>query len=94
MEEQSGNKHVQVTNVTKALGSVSRMVTHSNKVVFDIDDEGYDRSYMENKVTGDKLCSRERNGVYVLDVLVAPPGYKGEVDQYGQPRGFERPSGR
>ena len=84
----------QVTNVTKALGSVSGMVKNRNKVVFDMDDEGYVCSYIESKDTGDKLWLRERNGVYVLDVLVAPPWYQGEVDQYGQPKGFTRPSGR
>ena len=84
----------QVTNVTKALGSVSRMVKNQNRVVFDLDDEGNDCSYIENKQTGDVLWLRERNGVYVLDVLVAPPDYKGELDEYGQPKGFTRPSGR
>ena len=84
----------QVTNVTKALGSVSRMVRHGNRVVFDMDESGVSNSYIEKKDTGEKLWLRERNGVYVLDLLVAPPGYAGEVDNYGQPKGFTRPSGR
>ena len=84
----------QVTNVTKALGSVSRMVKNGNKVVFDVDVHGNCHSYIEKKETGERLWLRERNGVYVLDVLVAPPGYNGEVDDYGQPKGFTRPSGR
>ena len=84
----------QVTNVTKALGSVSKMVSNGNKVVFDTDAQGNCHSYIEKKGTGEKLWLRERNGVYVLDVLVAPPGYSGEVDDYGQPKGFTRQSGR
>ena len=47
----------QVTDVTKALGSVSKIVANGNKVVFD--ESG---SPIENK------RSRER-----LDVYVAPP---------------------
>ena len=84
----------QVTNVTKALGSVSRMVKNGNKVIFDVDEKGNNHSYIEKKDTGERLWLRERNGVYVLDVMVAPPGYTGEVDGYGQPKGFTRQSGR
>ena len=58
----------QVTDVTKALGSVSKIVANGNKVVFD--ESG---SFIENKRSRERLWMREDNGVYVLDVYVAPP---------------------
>ena len=84
---------VQVTNVNKALGSVSRMVKNGHRVVFDQDEWGDNCSYIESRTSGEKMWLRERNGVYVLDVMVGPPSYKGEVDERGRPRGFSRPSG-
>ena len=84
----------QVTDVTKALGSVSRMVHNGNRVVFDLDEWGANCSYIESKSTGKRLWLRERNGVYVLDVMVAPPGYQGEMNKHGKPKGSTRPSGR
>ena len=39
----------------------------------DLDDFGNDYSYIESKSTGEKLWLREREGVYVLDMMVAPP---------------------
>ena len=94
MGDQIKKMDFQVTNVTKALGSVSRMVKNGHRVVFDTDDWGENCSFIESKATGKKLWLRERNGVYVLDVMVAPPGYQGEVDSSGKPKGFTRPSGR
>ena len=58
----------QVAAVNKALGSVSKMVENGNKVVF-----ARDGSYIENEWSQDRLWLREDNGVYVLDMLVAPP---------------------
>ena len=62
------NMTFQVTDVTKALGSVSKIVANGNKVVFD--ESG---SSIENKRSRERLWMREDNGVYVLDVYVAPP---------------------
>ena len=65
----------QVAQVHKALGSVSQMVRNGNRLVFDTDANGRDISYIVNKATNEKLYMRQENGVYVLDVLVAPPEY-------------------
>ena len=62
------NMTFQVTDVTKALGSVSKIVANGNKVVFD-----GSGSFVENKRSRKKLWMREENCVYVLDVHVAPP---------------------
>ena len=59
----------QVANVNKALGSVSKMVKNGNREVFDTSG-----SKIENKMTKDILWLRERDGVYVVDMMVAPPG--------------------
>lgn len=66
----------QVANVKKALGSVSQMVRRGNKVVFDRDDNGKDLAYIENKRSKERMYMRQEKGVYVLDVLVAPPQTK------------------
>ena len=52
------------------------MVKNGNRVVFDEDSQGRDISCITHKATGQKLNLRKENGVYVLDVLVAPPEYK------------------
>ena len=74
------NMTFQVTDVTKALGSVSKIVAHGNKVVFD--ESG---SFIENKRSRERLWMREENGVYVLDVYVAPPvDYEEQMDFHRQ----------
>ena len=65
------NMTFQVTDVTKALGSVSKIVANGNKVVFD--ESG---SFIEDKRSRERLWMREENGVYVLDVYVAPPDHQ------------------
>ena len=80
----------QVAKVKKALGSVSEMVDSGNRVVFDTDEGGYDISYIENKKTRDKVWLRRENGVYVLDMMVAPPNFDGGTQQPG----FIRPGAR
>ena len=65
----------QVAQVHKALGSVSQMVRNGNTLVFDTDEYGRDVSYILNKKTQDYIPMRVENGVYVIDVVVAPPGY-------------------
>ena len=54
---------VQVAPVTKPLGNVSKICKKGHQVVFD--DDG---SYIVNKMTGEYMMLREKNGVYVLDV--------------------------
>ena len=63
----------QVARVIKALGSVSQMVKNGNKLVFNQDSSGKDMSYIQNKRTNEKIWLRQENGVYVLDLMVAPP---------------------
>ncbi len=63
----------QVADVNKALGSASKIVNSGNRIVVDLDEDGNDYAYIENKRTKEKLWMRQRNGVYVLDVLVGPP---------------------
>ena len=65
----------QVAQVHKALGSVSQMVRNGNRVVFDTDEYGRDVSYIMNKKSKESIPMRVENGVYVIDVVVAPPGY-------------------
>ena len=54
-------------------GSVSQMVKNGNKLFFDQDGSGKDTSYIQNKRTNEKIWLRPENGVYVLDLMVAPP---------------------
>ena len=63
----------QVAKTTKALASVSKIVGNGNVVVFDVDG-----SYILNKQSGEVTWLREENGVYLLDVQVAPPGWTPE----------------
>ena len=65
----------QVAQVHKALGSVSQMVRNGNRVVFDTDYTGRDISHIENKATKERIPMRVENGVYVIDLVVAPPSY-------------------
>ena len=53
-----------------------KMVRKGNQVVFDEDEQGRDISHILHKATGQKMYMRVENGVYVLDMLVAPPGYR------------------
>ena len=70
----------QVAAVNKALGSVSKIVNNGNRVVFDMDG-----SYIENKWSNDRLWLREDNGVYVLDMLVAPNNVNHNESIFGRP---------
>ena len=63
----------QVAKTTKALGSVSKIVANGNSVTFDSSG-----SYIYNKTTGEYTALREENGVYLLDVCVAPAAWKPE----------------
>ena len=61
----------EVCNVTRALGSVSQMCRAGHKVVFNPpwDQNG---SYIEHTETGQKMWLTEKDGIYLLDVRVAP----------------------
>ena len=83
----------QVAQVHKALGSVSQMVWNGNTVVFDTDEYGQDVSYIMNKKTQDYIPMRVENGVYVIDMVVAPPEYhpsQNSVGKGGPSWGFPR----
>ena len=56
----------QVRNVNKARGSVSMIVRNGNRVVFHTSG-----SYTENKMMKEILWLRERDGVYVVDMMAA-----------------------
>ena len=64
---------LQVAQVGKALGSVSKMVHNNNRVVFD--PAG---SYIGSLSDGSVLPLREHNGVVVLDAWVAPARDSGQ----------------
>ena len=63
----SGGKGItaQVCKVHRPLMSVKKICKHGQRVIFD--DDG---SYVENKVTGERLQVLEEDGEYVLDVWV------------------------
>jgi hypothetical protein len=55
----------QVTGVNKALASVSRICDKGHRVVFDSG-----QSFIQNKLNGEVLPLRRKNGVWVLEVWV------------------------
>ena len=66
---EGGSEHymtAQVTEVNKALLSVSKLASKGCRVVFD---EG--ESYIENKATGDWIPLEERNGMYFLKMWIS-----------------------
>ena len=61
----------QVAEVNKVLASVSYLVDHHHRVIFDKDDEtGQDISYIINKRTGAEIKMRRTNNVWVIDAFV------------------------
>ena len=59
----------QVCNVTKPLGSVSRICQAGSRVVFGPPEEG---SYIEHITTNKKTMLRQSKGLYYLDMWIAP----------------------
>ena len=55
----------QVTDVSKPLASVSRILDKGNRVVFSRGPEG---SYIENEVTGEWMPIKEERGTFVIEV--------------------------
>ena len=63
----------QVVKTKKALASASKICENGNTVVFDEEE-----SYIYSKATGERTMLRLENGVYLLDVAIAPPKWKPE----------------
>ena len=59
----------QVADVNKALLSVSRLVKGGHRVVFD------DESYIEDKLTGERMWLTEEKGMYALTLWVKNKGF-------------------
>ena len=59
-----------VADVSRPLGSVSKLVKKRHRVVFDDP-----ISFIQNKVTGKKIDLREQGGLYFLDLWVQVPEY-------------------
>ena len=60
---------------------MSKICRAGNRVIFD--DEG---SYIEDKSTGEIMWLEQRDGLYVLPAVFAPPGWKpqdGGPDNHG-----------
>ena len=62
----------QVTEVSKALLSVSRMVQAGNMVVF-----AKSGSYVEDETTGERIPLREQGGMYMLKLWIKKPVFSG-----------------
>ena len=77
-----------VCPVTKALGSVSQMCKIGHRVIFNPpwDPEG---SYIQNINIGERLWLEERNGLYVLNIKVAPT-HKQTPSRRNNNQGFHR----
>ena len=67
-DESLRNLKVQVCDVNKALLSVKKITNAGNRVIFD--NEG---SYIEDKLTGEKMWLREEGGMYMLRMWVRNP---------------------
>ena len=64
----------QVARVKKVSGiSKSNGEEREQAFFFDQDSSGKDTSYIQNQRTNEKIWLRQENGVYVLDLMVAPP---------------------
>ena len=65
---ESGSKKrlkIQICEVNKALLSVKKVTQAGNRVVFD-----EDGSYIEDKMTGERLTMRDEGGMYMLKMWV------------------------
>ena len=70
----------QVCEVNKALLSVSKVVSHGNKVVFgELDAYGNKISYIEDNETKERLWIQEENGMYALKMWVRSDGKEAEA---------------
>ena len=71
----------EVGDVTRALWSVSQICRAGHKVVFNPpgDPEG---GYIQHQETGQKMWLQEKDGIYLLDVRVAPESRQAANDPY------------
>ena len=70
----------QVCDVNKALLSVSKVVSHGNKVVFgELDRNGNTISYIEDNVTKERLWIVAENGMYARKMWVRCDGKEAEA---------------
>ena len=69
-EGKSRNITAQVCDVNKALLSVKKVMSAGNKVVFD--SEG---SYIEDKVTKERMWMTEEKGMFLLKMWVPKTGF-------------------
>ena len=58
------------TEVKKPLAAASKITAKGNRIV--LDEEGSD-SYIEHKKTGTRIPLTMENGVYMMEMFVAPP---------------------
>ena len=77
----------QITDVTKTLCSVSKIVAAGNKVVFN-DDDGCNR--IINKVTGAETPMFEKDGTYRMNLWVWNPNAKTDEGNVADQMGFQR----
>ena len=68
---QKMNWAFQIAEVNKVLASVSYLVDHNHRVVFDQDDDtGEDISFITNKVNGQAIKMRRDKNVWVVDAYI------------------------
>ena len=68
---QKMNWSFQIAEVNKVLASVSYLVDHNHRVVFDQDDDtGEDISFITNKVNGQAIKMRRDKNVWVVDAYI------------------------
>ena len=67
----------QAAPVTKALGAVRKMVRAGNKVVFDEDEHGNNKSYILDKRSGAKTEMKDKKGTYKFNIWVKRPVERG-----------------
>ena len=66
------NWTLQIAEVNKALASVSYLVDHNHRVVFDQDlDTGEDISFITNKTNGKSIKMRRDRSVWVIVAFIA-----------------------
>ena len=65
----------QVAEVNKVLASVSYLVDHDHRVVFDRDGKtGKDTSFIINKASGETIQMRRDRNVWVIDAFITEDG--------------------
>ena len=58
------------TDVKKPLAAASKITAKGNRIVLD---DGESDSYIGNKKTGTRIPFTIENGVYIMEMIVAPP---------------------